>query len=259
MKIIMDNGIWNLAPELEKDENKTQETVENIVTEEELSNKENLPEPLQDDSETTLKEELYKEQLQEEIAKTKEEKQEQLEDIEIPEPTPEEKSDAVDEIKEEIKEELNDKWVKDDTLEQIAEMFYEKELNYQKKIKELEIENKKVNEAYDSLLSEYNDQKYDKNRVKIDDEDIWYIVNLKQKYIKNPSDKWVQKDLAKYYMLELKTLYPEFDPVAVTKQISEKRVKALEAISSTSESKWWIEVTRETTKSKPVGFAIPNI
>lgn len=255
----MDNGIWNLVEEITPTEEVVATATEDIVSEEEL-NGEAIAEPLIEwDTDTTLKEDLYKETLKEEIEKTKEEKAEVVDDLDLPDPTPEEKAEAISDIVDNIQDEVDTKNVAQDTLEQVATMFYEKELEMQKSIKEKDIALEKLTKAYEELLSQYNDAIYDRTRVKVEDPELWYFLNLKNKIAKTPADKTLQKELAKYYMLELKTIYPEFEPTKVVNEITEKRLKAIEAVTAKSNSDAGIKIPETQKKAKPIGFAIPNV
>lgn len=51
-------------------------------------------------------------------------------------------------------------------------------------------------------------------------------------------------------MSGLKTLYPEFDPVEVSRNISEKRLKTIEALTSRAENNAGIK-SPEAAKAKP--------
>jgi hypothetical protein len=101
-----------------------------------------------------------------------------------------------------------------------------------------------------------NDMKYDKNRISVDDEDLWYFVNLRKKFAKNPWDKNIQKEMAKYHMLWLKELYPEFDPVETSKSINEKRMRAIEAVTSKTESTGWLQEKPSSERMRPKWFAL---
>lgn len=252
----MENGIWNLATEEVVKE--TLITEEKPIVEEKDLNEEELVDPItKSEEDKTLGETLYEESIKEDLEKTKEEIKEQADEFDLPEPTLAEKEEAIEDIVDELKSET--KWDKDlteETLEKLATMFYEKEENYQKEIKLLTIKNSKLEKSYEEALEQINDMKYDKNRISVDDEDLWYFVNLRKKFTKNPSDKNIQKEIAKYHMLWLKELYPEFDPVETSKIINERRLKAIEAVTSKNESSGWIVNTPSEWTKRPKWFAL---
>lgn len=257
----MENGIGNLATdEVVKDTLPTEEVTEIetpiVEDEKELENVELTDSLLKSDDEKTLNEKIYEDSLKEE-GKLSEELPK--DEYELPEPTLEEKQESIDEIVDDIKDALD---IEDgdeltaETLEKMATVFFEKEELYKRQIRQGEISYKNLEKSYEKVVDELNEMKYDPKRIVIEDESLGYFASIYKKFSKNPSDKNVQKELAKFHMSGLKQLYPEFDPVETSRHINDKRRAALDAVAASSESSSGINKTETMVNTKPKGFMI---
>lgn len=251
----MENGIWNLATEEVVKDWAPIEKEEPIITDEKELEDVELTDPItKSDDEKTLNETIYTQEVEEE--KKKEVPDE--DDFDLPEPSIEEKEEAISDIVDEIKESTKEsKELTADTLQKIAEMYWEKEEDLKRQIRENNIKYSQLEKAYENLLDENNNLKYDPNRVKIEDEDLWSFINLRKNFAKNPWDKNIQKDIAKWHMAGLKSLYPEFDPKETSRIINERRNAKLDAIASQSESSAGINQKKEAPIGRPKWFALP--
>lgn len=257
----MENGIGNLATdEVVKDVLPTEEVTDIetpiVEDEKELENVELEDSLLKSDDEKTLNEKIYEDSLKEE---GKLNEQLPTDEYELPEPTLEEKQESIDEIVDDIKDALD---VQDgdelttETLEKMATIFFEKEESYKRQIRQGEIAYKTLEKSYEKVLDELNDLKYDPKRIVVEDESLGYFASIYKKFSKNPSDKNVQKELAKFHMSGLKQLYPEFDPVEASRTINDKRRAAINAVAAASESAGGMNKTETNKPMKPKGFMI---
>lgn len=254
----MESGIW-VAVEQETVPTETAEVteapaesttpVENLEehVDEKTDEVETPAEEIPSESDKTLGDVAYEATVQEDLRKEREEAlRKQMEESDLP-ITEEQRQEGVDKVVEEVTEVMEKHQDKDpgEILAEVAEVFYEKEVGYQRAIKEKDIEIDFLRKKNQELVDQINEIKYSEDRVKVDEE-FKYLLNLQKRYKDNPKDELTVNRLIKTYLWLISTLEPAVDPETFLTNIKEERRKKVLALSG-----WGNTTTPDVKEPEP--------
>lgn len=144
----------------------------------------------------------------------------------------EQRREDVDKVLDQVTDVIEKHQDKDpeEILAEVAEVFYEKEVGYQRAIKEKDIKIDFLEKKTQELVDQINEFKYSEDRVKVDEE-FKYLLNLSNRYKENPKDELTMNRLLKAHLGAMSKLEPAIDPETFLTNIKEERRKKILALS----------------------------
>ena len=210
----------------------TAEEAQSIIDEEnkEIAEGKTLAEHIYDKDEEKLKE-----KVDEDIAK-------HMQDVSMPDIDKSELN--IEEVVEDVAKIVNKDQTPEKVIEQITEMFIEKEEQMQVTITRLEKKNQALEKIVDELSEKNNKLKYSDTKMDIVDDFHWHYTTVYKAYKETPTDEKVLKNLWYISMLWVQKAYPILEVDDIINLVREKKDAKMNAIK-------WISQWGEKDNSKP--------
>lgn len=170
------------------------------------------------------------------------------------------KEQEAEAIAEDITKAMSKKQTPEELIEQLTDIFIEKEERLSREVRLLTKKNDVLEEIVERQTKEINKMKYDDGKVEIVDKFMGSFVNAYWEAKSDPSNEKALNRLSNLYLSEICNLYPELSVKSINNLILESReakLNAIQGITSGSEKDWNIKTKIETQpKSRPMGFVI---
>jgi len=186
-------------------------------------------------AEKTLAEAIYDESADVIKQKASESLDEQLSSIKLPDVN-KTKTELINKTVEDI-EKISEKKnsTPEQVVEQLTEMFIEKEEKYLLDISLLSKKTIMLEKIVDKLTEDNNALKYDDSKVKITDDKIGKLVNIYRQKLENPNDESIQKKRASLGIDMATEVYSELWTHDFVEFINNKREASLRKIQGLSD------------------------
>lgn len=142
----------------------------------------------------------------------------------------------IEEVVEDIEKIVNKDQTPEKVIEQITEMFIEKEEQMQVRITRLDKKNQALEKIVDELTEKNNKLKYSDTKIDVVDDYMGHFATVYKSYKETPTDEKILKNLWYISILWVQKAYPILDTEDIINLVREKKNAKMNAIQWLSQN-----------------------